>query len=357
MTPSLKRKRVNRAKTWQRAAAKLVLKKGLSLASKAVTKRLKTSHNRTKDTHADEHPGVKESSGGASVSRYTKLRKGPKRAKNRPFDTNIFKEIRSALYQGSMNSQSAFFNTYWDYADVGSMLQTLFAQVPSSEMAPLSTLTLNQMRPYFLSARAKFTWSNMASSQCWLTIYDIHCKDSNDRGPVEDWKLGMTQEEGDIASGLAAGDFALGTHPHQSKRFKRTWKIDKTTRVFLRPGEQHAHFINHGPHKAMDNSTLRGWNNTVSGSQASQLHIGGLTRAVMWTTQGTIAVDRGAGAVSNQVGTTSSEIALVYDVQYKYSMLRFPNTTVSTASNLVAFGATPTFINEDTSAPVGNAFV
>lgn len=355
MTPSLKRKRSARAKTWQRAAAKLVLKKGLSLASKAVNKRLKTSHSKTRETHADEHPGVKESSGGASVSRFTKLTKGPKRAKNRAFDTSIFKEIRSALYVGSANVISAFFNTYWDYDDVSAMITDLYNGIPSQE-APGTSGTINQLRPYFLSARSKFTWSNMATSQCWLTIYDIHCKDSNDRGPVQDWKLGMTTEQGDLFAGNA-GDFQLGTHPHQSKRFKRTWKIDKTTRVFLRPGEQHAHYINHGPHKAFDNSTLRGWNNMVGGNTAAQMHIGGLTRAVMWTTSGTIAVDRGVGAVSNQVGTTTTEVALVYDVQYKYSMLRFPNTKVVSQSNLTPFLATPTFINEDTSAKVGNDIV
>jgi len=361
MTPSLKRKRSGtrggRAATWQRVAAKLVLKKGLSLASKAVNKRMKASHTKTKRKGGDEHPGVKESDGGASVSRYTKLNKGPKKAKTRTFDTHILKEVKQRSSIGDSGSLSAFFETYWDYTDINLMVGKLYEQLPD-ETLPVnsSTAQVNALRPYLLSARAKFNFANMANSQQWLTIYDIHCKDSTDNGPVEEWYTGAVEEQGEglNVAGVTrqSNQFDLGSTPQMSKRFKRTWKIDKVTKVFLRPGEQHAHFINHGPHKAWENSYLQSRNNEVGGTHATRPYIGGVTRAVMWTQSGNICMD----GTTQRVSTTGTKAALVYEIAYRYSMLRFPQGSIQTSSDIAPISGDPNFINEDTSTVISNAF-
>jgi len=345
-------------------AAKLTLKKGLSLASTKLHKRLRTQSVKAKTRRrGGDHDGVKESDGGASVSRYTKLNKGPKKAKNRVFDTHILKEIRSELRTGDSGGMSAFFVSYWDYTDIGSMIQRLYDLLPAASLptAPATTsVGENQLRPYLMSARAKFNFSNMSNGGHWITIYDIHCKDSTDRGPVEEWYKGVVNEEGEgdqVGGALRASNlFTHGSSPLQSKRFKRTWKVDKTTKVFLRPGEQHVHMVNHGPHKAWDNSYLRSYNNQVLGVQAPLNYIGGVTRAVLWVQSGNVCVDRLAGNVFSGVSTAATEVALIYDIAYKYSMLRNPQTTIQNVGDLGPVSGQPTFINEDSSAVVGNTF-
>lgn len=356
---SHKRKRgndtVTRRAAWQRIAAQLVLKKGLNLAGKAVKKRLRSvTKTRTKTRNAD-HEGVKESDGGASTSRYTKLNKGPKRAKTRQYDTNILKEVRPFVAQGPSNRSSAFFVSYFDYTDIQKMLADLWNQIPATITGGQTAIT-NQMRPYFLSAVGKFTFSNMTTSGSWIELYDVHCKDSTDIFPTQEIQLGLRDEEGD--STAIDNNFRLGTKPTMSKRFKRTWAVDKTTRIFLRPGEQHVHFIKYGPHKAMDNSYLRGWNNRIGagGTPSTQEFIKGITRGLLWFQYGNVALDSGAGAQTgnNAVGTALTKNAVVYDVAYRYSMLRFNNTTVTNVDTLITptGGGGQVIVNEDTSTSI-----
>lgn len=348
-----KRKRVSTRHNWVRMAGKLALKSGLKLAHKAVGRRLtgaakRHKSSRSRSTQTQNGGGgsgpIESGGGGATNSIFKKLVKGPKRAKTRPFNTNIHKFTNANLTLGNQAKSAAYFQPYWEYTTVNSFVNTLFNQNPTTLDPTGTTFNVNQIRPYFMSCLGTFRFNNFTNGNISMTIYDIHCKTSTGDSPIKLWDDGDRAEEADAAA-VGGNNFVIGSKPTDSKRFKQYWKVDKVTSVIMKPGEEHEHKIVHAPNTAQfQNNYLQ---SIQSGTGAYQ-YIGRLTRGVMWVITGQAFVDRGVGGTGG-VSTTAAETANVWDLHYKYSMLQNPSTVITTSNALTAgSGTAPTLINEDT---------
>jgi len=238
---------------------------------------------------------------------------------------------------------------YWDYTTAQAMVAKLFASIPASELPTGSTATKNQLKPYFLSCKGSYTFTNFSTATVFLDLYDLHPKQSVSVGPDLSWASGDIIEQGDTSTTTSPQTFQISSVPQESTEFMKMWKIDKITRLEMTGGQTHVHRINYGRNKAIPNEVLQ---QTDSFGPTSTVY--GLSRALMWTTVGQPVKDTGTGA-SAGVTTASTELGIVVELQYRWSMLQFPSKQNITSSTIIpATGNVQSFINELSDTIVAN---
>lgn len=320
------------------------LKRRLSKASQSLNDRLgiKRSRTGTRTRTKNMESTTVVKAGPGSNSKYWELHKGPRRAKYRAFGTNVLKFATSSLNTGITAYKAAFSFVYFDYTNTNLMIAKLFNQNPPSMDPTATTATLNQLRPYMLSAKGSFTFTNFSTATVFLDLYDVHPKVSTSANPEIQWSKGDILEEADPSGGSAPVLLMPSSRPSESTRFNAFWKVDKVTRIELSGGQTHVHRINYARNKAFPNEVIQ--QTDATGGPFNSIK--GLSRALMWTQLGEPVKDTGTGSTAG-VTTATTEVGVVAEIQYRYSLLNFPSRTI-TANNtlLTATGQNLTFVNE-----------
>jgi hypothetical protein len=284
---------------------------------------------------------------GASKSTYTHVLKAPARAKSSTIPTNIHKFGRTFTNPGISGRMTGNFLPYWEEFTLAKFILNLYNQTPVETLPAGSSSVTNQIRPYMISCKGQMVWANASNSTLFLDIYDVHAKQTIGKDPVYCWSQGDTAEEAE--TGIASGVFLPGSKPTDSAIFRDNWGIDKITKISLLPGQQHVHYINSAPHHAKASDSI--YSLELSGGVV-QPYIQGITRGVMWTQMGDLAIDVGGTGL---VTTTKTDSFIAVELNYRYSALKFPSTIITVDNTLGLATGTPTFENIATGQPLGAA--
>ena len=346
-----KRRTAKRGSTKSRAAvANHVGAKRKFVSTFTKTKRKRKRPNPKRIIAADK---------GVSSSSWKFIRKGPRGAKYRAFDTNIMRQVRQSVANGATGMSFAGQIALWDSGVITTMTTALYGQVPSSLQLSGTSQAYAETRPYFLSASGQVVFANGTTNTVALQLYECVCKTTTPQGPVQSWVWGDSVDEDDAQQLAAGGQVNMGvgtgfpipvaTKPSFSRRFKTTWRIDKSWDIALRPGEQHIHKYTHAINKAFENQYLQGaqFGSTATGLNTYQ-YVGKLTRVLMWVQTGGPLFDTGTGGVG--VTTSPHEIGIVQENVYRFSQLRWPSKIITDSGTLPAAtgGSHPEWINEAT---------
>lgn len=239
-----------------------------------------------------------------SKSWWTKLKKGPKSAKGRPYPTNTLIDYNTFISQGLPGRLHAQINSVGFNADLVKMLRKVFAQSPPSYVSntgvllqPVPTAENTAIRLYLMSMEVKTEFVNFANASCILTIYEIHPKKSQDWSPLSHWSQGLEEMQGHDNAGSLVGDiqltqYPIDSYPNESAEFKSNWDIDFQTEVYLGPGDHHIHRTLYAPHMNILSTDL-----FISEKGGDALtYKPGASRVLLWTIRG-MPVKLGAAGI------------------------------------------------------------
>lgn len=229
-------------------------------------------------------------------------------------------------FNGSTGTQGQLTVGTLNRLDLQAIKTNLDADLPTEMKAGT-----NDMRIYFGECVSRLHMKNQTNHVACVVLYDIVPKRTSDTSsldtPNEAWVAGVTQQ------GMADYVNYPGNSPFESKEFTKRFKVVKTTRLYLEPGEQHEHVFVRRIHQVYNScyfdSMSTGPGDTVAGLSA-------FTMAVIYGSIGHSSTD-----VSTTVSYMPVRIDWIHHVtaQYQY---------VGTALKKTAIGVN----NISTVAPV-----
>jgi len=163
---------------------------------------------------------------------------------------------------------------------VGSLSRTDLNAIKTSLDAdlPVEMKTgTNDMKVYFGDAVSRLHMKNQTNHVACVVLYDVIPLRSSDTSsldtPSECWTQGVTQQ------GLASYATYPGNSPYESKEFTKRFKVVKSTRLYLEPGEQHEHVFVRRINKVFSSTW---WDSTVSTAGETVGFLTGYTMAVIY---------------------------------------------------------------------------
>lgn len=305
-----------------------------------------------------------------SQSAWAKFRKGPKRAKDRPFPTNTIIDQNSGVLEGGAGRLHAATLSSSLQTDMQRMLVKLYAQNPASfgarvNAGPVPSIANTAVELYHVSTEQLITLKNFHSVGVRVRIYEVHPKRNSPDYPLSAWVEGLKETQGHDAT-LAAdlgivstpvgsqwgqAIFPVGTKPEDSEEFKSLWEIDFQREIYLGPSDQHEHRSMYAPHKLIKASEFY---EAATGDGTALAVIHDHSRYIMIAAHGALALASIAGAgvsvsTVNDVAvneihwmtTSPIQIGWTAQIKYRYSMLDFsPGGDIDVVGSLFSKTAT-----------------
>lgn len=210
--------------------------------------------------------------------------------------------------------------------------------VTNTPLTP-STVTVNDLSPYIHKTKHQLTLSNMENIPTFFTVYDLLCKRDTDEKPQTSWARGM-QEQGEAGLLTTPPDiaFSVGTNPRMSKIFNEKWKIEKSKRVHLKPGENHKHNVYINPNMVVSNNRVQ------PSTETAKKYLAGVTRCVFIVAESNMVSSIADPA---QVSTGPVALGAIWLRTYTYSAnMKQHRVTYPSANNILIIGD-PRGVQED----------
>lgn len=172
----------------------------------------------------------------------------------------------------------------------------------------------------YYSCQSEVRMINQSPSLSEFELHLIMAKNTNAGGtdPKTFWDEGYTHQAN---NNTATSKEIPYTRPTDSKVFNTHWKIVKTVKGSLNPGETHKHTFNFKPNRVIDTQYLNDFG-----------ELRGLTFGWMLVVRGTPADDTNSGTAAAKIGLTGAKIVGVVKNTYKSAMVTsYPRTATFTS--------------------------
>lgn len=183
--------------------------------------------------------------------------------------------------------------------------------------------TNNTVRFFLKTAKVCLKLRNQSNTTAKMTIYDITTKrdplSTTAENPVKAWDKGMV-DLGAGATGVAQS--VPGATPFKSPEFRNGFYVNRSTTVYLEPGQQHDHTVYHKYNRIVN--SVRYQNNT-------SIYFGGLTRWIMVVFHGTLGHESLTASTVTYMPIT---IDYVYSTEYSYGWIEKTAPAFSLTDNL-----------------------
>jgi len=278
---------------------------------------------------------------------YSKLSKGPKSAKNRPYPTNSLIAQSSNRWKGPTGRVHFASLSLGDRATRKIMTDKLKLQVPDTFLPVGASGTLpdgaySGQKMYLLSMEMQTIFTNFSQAGCFIHLYEIHVKKSTNDVPPFIALEGLRQTQGHetiTAAEAAAGDGPIGTNLNDSELFKEFFAVDYQEIIFLGPGDVHSHHSLHAPHK-----TISAFDSEGSLFGTHETYDPTATRFLVWGQWGKPALLPGSAFA---VSTANTDVGFTCNRKYKYSMTELSVGDIDTTGALLATGGVGLIREED----------
>lgn len=208
-------------------------------------------------------------------------------------------------FNGSTGTQGQLTVGTLSRTDLLGIKTNLEADLPT-EMKPLN----NGLKIYFGECVSRLHMKNQTNHVACVVLYDIVPKKTSDGTsqdtPNESWVAGVSQQ------GMADYVNYPGNSPYESKEFTSRFKVVKSTRLYLEPGEQHEHVFVRRINKVFNSIYFDSMN---ANAGESVKYLSGFTMAVIYGSIGHSSTD-----VSTTVSYMPVRIDWIHHVtaQYQY---------------------------------------
>lgn len=235
------------------------------------------------------------------------------------------------------SSQQAFSHQGWCYgAQLGSAngcsLTEWFSGVGSSAI---------NSRAYLQKTSMDYRMINNTTNQIFVTIYDLISRtdvpyDNSQNQPTICWQASVA----DTGSTMLTTD--IGCTPYMGGRFGEYYKILRTRKLIMNPGEAHRHYV-----RTNENRFIPRYKWIGNSSSNDLVNIAGLTKHTLFVVSGGTANEAGITAT---VGTSIAALDITWQMVAKVLWCedRLKNTTLLTnALNPLNILGTAAVVNDD----------
>lgn len=213
---------------------------------------------------------------------------------------------------GVTGRQRADYFAYFERDHLKKMVADVFDSITGTEMTRTggytTNVTMNDLVPYMSNSNHCLTISNMENASTQVTVYDLLAKKDTDEPPTISWSKGLTLQNEPQDPNLWV--FPVGSNPLQSKQFRDTWKVEKTTRLVLKPGHNHKHYLHVNPNMTVSNQRLS------QSSPPPPYFLGGVSRTILVVTEGVLVTSY---ADASKVSTAPVAIGVMWQRTYGYT--------------------------------------
>nr|QXN75618.1 MAG: capsid protein [Virus sp.] len=220
-------------------------------------------------------------------------------------------------FNGATGTQSQIGWNVLGRADLVGIKTNLEADLPT-EMKPGA----NDMKIWFGRVVQRLHMKNQTNHVACVVLYDIIPSFSSVSTavdtPAEAWVKGVTDQ------GFASYATYPGNSPYESKEFKKYFKVVKTTRLYLEPGEQHEHVFTRSINKVFSSSLFD--NTNANAGEA----VYGMSGYIMASAYGSIGHSATDAAASVSYMPVRIDWIHHTTVQCQYSGVALKKTAVGT---------------------------
>lgn len=185
-------------------------------------------------------------------------------------------------------------------------------------------------RVFFESVSAKYMMTNQDLTNANVTLYDVICRRDTNNSPDYEWSAGITEENATYNAAV------VGCTPFSSSLLCSHYKVLKTSKLVLSPGQTHTHSVYYRLNRLLNQDIL----------YDSLTELRGITIATIVVTHGE---PTNSAATATNVTTASSTLDIVQTKQIRYSWIADDDTNFFYVNNLPAV-ADPHIVNVGNSA-------
>jgi len=190
-------------------------------------------------------------------------------------------------------------------------------------------------RVFFESVSAKYMMTNQDLTNANVTLYDVVCRRDTTATPDYEWSVGITEENATYNAAV------LGCTPFSSSLFTSHYKILKTTKLVLSPGQTHTHSVYYKLNRLLNQDIL----------YDSALMLRGITIATIVVTHGE---PTNSSTTPTNVSTAPSTLDIVQTKQIRYSFIVDEDTNYYYVNSLPTV-SDPHIVNVGNSAITSDA--
>lgn len=288
--------------------AKVVSNAGKQLGNQ-LAKYIKGKQKAKRNNQDAKYAKVVEGHGDITFSKFRSINK-PKSSMTKKLASVRGKLIRRYVntfhISGTAGRQRVDSCIYFETSHLAKMLSDVSASLGALELGGNTPTNATNLEPFISKTNHCLTLTSFVNASQTVTLYDVLCKRDTNEHPGLSWSTGLFLQEDNTST---ANSFPVGITPYQSKNFREKWKIEKVTKLQLRPGETHKHYVTVNPNKSVSNARISGIN-----SEAVETYLAGVTRAVMVVIEGTL----GRGTASGTVTTTAPSLGMMWQRSYAF---------------------------------------